>query len=89
MQTLIVAVLVTACSVYSLWALLPGAWKRPLALALLRLPLPAGLARSMRKASMPASGCACEGCDRAPAKQSPDAPPGAPQVIRFQPRLRR
>lgn len=81
-QTLVVALLVVACSAYAVWALLPAAGRRAVSRALLRLPLPAAWAKPLRKHSVAASGCACDGCDRAGAK--PAVP--AVQTISFQPR---
>ena len=85
MQTLIVALLVLGCSVYAAWALMPAAARRAIALSLLKLPLPNALTLTLRKAATVASGCGCDGCDRAPAK----AAPKAPQVVAFHPRTRR
>ena len=85
MQTLIVALLVLGCSVYAAWTLMPAAARRAIALSLLKLPLPNALALTLRKAATVASGCGCDGCDRAPAK----AAPKAPQVVTFHPRTRR
>ncbi len=82
LQTLIVALLVVACSVYAAWTLMPAAARRAIALKLLKLPLPGQLALKMIKSATVSSGCGCDGCDHAPAK----AEPKAPQVIIFHPR---
>ncbi len=86
MQTLIVALIVAACSVYAVWTLMPAAARRTLATTLLKLPLPASFAQKMRKAATVASGCGCDGCDSAPVKS---AGPSAPQVVNFHPRIKR
>ncbi len=71
-QTVIVAVLVGACSLHAAWILAPAGARRSLARALLALPLPSRLATRLRKNSAaPSAGCACDGCDRAPAKKAP------------------
>ncbi len=79
MQTLIVALLVVACSVYAAWTLMPAAARRGIASALLKLPLPGAFAAKMRRAATVSSGCGCDGCDHAPAKAAPQAP----QVVTF------
>jgi hypothetical protein len=86
MQTLIVALLVVCCSVYAAWKLMPAVARRALASSLLKLPLPASMAQSMRKAATVPSGCGCDGCDSAPVKS---AGPATPQVVNFHPRPRR
>lgn len=67
MQTLLVAVLVTACFAYALWTLAPKALRRGCALALLRLPLPALLQKPLGAAARWQGGCGCDGCDKPPA----------------------
>ena len=86
MQTLIVALLVTGCSAYAAWTLMPAAARRAIASALLKLPLPRALATKMRRAASVSSGCGCDGCDHAPMKP---AAVQAPQVVRFHPRPKR
>ncbi|HEY4068195.1 MAG TPA: hypothetical protein VGM74_14950 [Burkholderiaceae bacterium] len=86
MQTLIVALVVAACSVYAAWTLMPAAARRALATAMLKLPLPAPFALKMRKAATLSSGCGCDGCDSAPVKSTG---PKAPQVVNFHPRIKR
>jgi len=61
MQTLLVALIVLACSTYAVWTLMPSALRRSLALRALKLSLPESLARTFRKAAKPAG--ACGGCD--------------------------
>jgi ferrous iron transport protein B len=61
MQTLIVALIVLACSAYVLWTLMPSALRRSLAIKLLNFAWPASLERAFRKAAQ-AQG-ACGGCD--------------------------
>ena len=88
MQTLIVAVLVVACSAYALWTLMPAAARRALAIGLLRVPhLPRGITTRLQKAAQAASGCGCDGCDRSDKK--PAAPTPASQTITFHPRAPR
>ena len=83
MQTLIVALLVLACSVYAVWTLMPSAARRALATVLLRWPLPAAIASRLRRAAAAAPGCGCDGCDHVPAKK-----PAATQVMTFHRRPR-
>jgi hypothetical protein len=61
MQTLIVALIVLACSGYALWTLMPASLRRSLALKLLKLSWPESFERVFRKATQPAG--ACGGCD--------------------------
>ncbi len=88
MQTLIVALLVGACSVYAIWTLMPSAARRSMASALLRLPhRPHWLEARLQKVVQAVSGCGCDGCDRS--EKKPAANPAAPQAITFHPRARR
>ena len=82
MQILIVALLVSACSIYAAWKLMPAAARRAIAASLLKLPLPNRLELRLRKAATETSGCGCDGCDHAPAKTAPKAA----QVVTFHPR---
>jgi len=85
-QTLIVAVLVVACALNAAWLLAPAAARRAVAKALLGLPLPASLAARLRKhAEATSAGCACDGCDGAPAAKK--APPDAAVPITFHRRM--
>ena len=86
-QTAAVALIVGACLIYAVWALLPSAARRSLARALVGLPLPAMLARRFTRMARAASGCGCDGCDRAPATSV--APRRGEQTIRFHPPARR
>ena len=73
-QTAIVTLLVPACGVYATWKLMPAAARRTFAAALLRWPkLPAPIARRLQRTVAAASGCGCDGCDRA----APPAPASA------------
>jgi hypothetical protein len=76
-QALIVALLVLACAAYATWSLMPALLRRTLATQLMRLPLPAPLARRLARERAGGGGCACNGCDAA-------RPPGtvAPVQIR-------
>ncbi len=93
LQTLVVALLVTACASYAAWTLMPASLRRSLALVLLKLPLPRLLANTMRKRSVASSACACDGCDKAKApvdattRAKPSSSGVAPLV--FHPRLRK
>ncbi|HEV7576653.1 MAG TPA: hypothetical protein VGO85_11460 [Caldimonas sp.] len=75
-QTLVVAVLVAACSLRAAWILAPAAVRRAVARALLSWPLPRALATPLRKHARAASaGCACDGCDSGSAAQAKKAAP--------------
>ena len=84
-QGLVVAWVVGACAVYAVWTLMPSGARRHVALAALRLPLPASMAAQLRRAAQRTSGCACAGCDHAVPKPAA----GAVQPMRFHPRVRR
>jgi hypothetical protein len=85
LQTLTVALLVLGCSLYAAWTLMPAAARRVLATALLRWPWPAALSARLRKSAQAASGCGCDGCDRAASK----APAASVQKVTFHPRAPR
>lgn len=97
MQSVAVVVLVIGCSVYAVWSLMPARPRRALALAFLRLPLPAALTGPLQRAATAASGCGCDGCDHAPTKSpKTDGPaaqasrlPASPQPLTFHRRIRR
>jgi len=75
-QTLIVALLVVACSLRAAWILAPAAARRSIARALLAWPLPAVLAAPLRGHAQAASdGCACDGCDKGTDAARPKAAP--------------
>jgi hypothetical protein len=86
-QPLLVALIVGVCTVYAAWVLLPSAARRPLAITMLRWPLPALLLAPLRRAARPAkgSGCACDGCGHAAPKLASESA----QRITFHPRVRR
>ena len=88
MQSLVVALLVAGCAVYGTWTLMPAALRRTIALALLKLPLPAGVATFMRRHSAQASGCGCDGCDKSVLKATPAAGPATTATLTFHPRRR-
>jgi hypothetical protein len=79
MQLLIVFLLVTGCSVYALWALLPVAARRFIANQLVQLPFGSAWKARFQKAGSAASGCDCSGCDKV-VDQTQKA---KPIVIRF------
>lgn len=100
MQTLIVALVVIACTAYAVWTLMPGAARRSLAGSMLKIALlkerqkesqngvESRLTVKLRKAAQATSGCACDGCDRAP-KTSPTSDSNGSKVMTFHPRVRR
>jgi|GEM_PF-602899 len=65
LQSGTVALLVSGCSAYAVWSLMPAVMRRSAAAKLLRLPLPVALAARLRKHAEAVSGCGCNGCDRA------------------------
>jgi hypothetical protein len=85
LQSLVAALMVASCTLYAAWTLMPAAWRRATALALLKLPLPAGAAAFLHKHSIVASGCACDGCDKSALK----APPPRVHTITLHPRPRK
>ena len=88
MQSLIVVLLVGACSLYALWTLMPASARRSLATRMLRIPhLPRCINARLQKSAQAASGCGCDGCDRSDKKPAAKAP--AQQTITFHPRTRR
>ena len=88
MQSLIVFLLVAACSFYALWTLMPSSARRALASAMLRIPhLPRRVEVRLQKTAQAASGCGCDGCDRSDKKPAVKEP--ASQTITFHPRARR
>ena len=86
LQTLIVVLLVSGCSTYAVWSLMPAALRRGAAVMLLRLPMPKLLATRLRKHAEAASGCGCSGCDRA--EKKPSVAGGTAQPITFHRRPR-
>jgi hypothetical protein len=87
MQDLLVGVIVLACTVYAMWALIPAVMRRSLAGRFARWPLPVPLVRRFQKVADAGSGCGCNGCDRgsAPAAKSP----AQEQPVQFHPRRTR
>jgi hypothetical protein len=68
-QSLVVALIVLACTVYAAWTLMPAAARRAMATALLKLSLPEVLARPFRRATQSGGGCGgCDNCGDADAK---------------------
>ena len=66
LQTLIVMMLVSMCSGYAVWTLMPSIARRTVVKWLLRFKLPRRLAVPLAKvAAAPAASCGCSGCDRA------------------------
>ena len=66
-QHVAVAFLVVACSTYAAWSLMPATARRGIAVSLLKLPLPTAIATRLRKLTVAASSCGCDGCDRSTA----------------------
>jgi hypothetical protein len=60
-QSIVVALIVVACTAYAAWTLMPAVARRALATRVLKLSLPERLARPFRRALGPSS--ACGGCD--------------------------
>ena len=85
-QSLIVALIVTACSAYAVWTLMPSAARRLFAGWMLKLSLPAPLAAPFERAARATSGCGCDGCDRSELKPKAAAAANAVQPLTFHPR---
>jgi hypothetical protein len=66
-QFLIVSMVVVLCFVYSVWSLMPQAWRRAVSTGLLLLPLPDLLAIRLRANGRKTACGDCDGCDRASA----------------------
>lgn len=81
MQNLLVALIVVACAVYAVWALLPSGWRRGVAARLATGPWPPRMKRRLQQAAQAGNACGCNGCDRAAPSAEPEAQP-----IRFHPR---
>nr|WP_295778075.1 hypothetical protein [Rhodoferax sp.] len=84
-QFLVVGLLVSGCSLYALWTLMPAAARRVIAQGLLRLPLGLRLKAPLQRAASTSSGCDCSGCDKVVDKQRN----GETQPIRFHARTKR
>lgn len=74
LQAAVVALLVPTCTLYAAWKLAPAAWRRAAARGLLRLPLPAPLARALQGAARGGGACGCDGCGGAVPPRSAAAP---------------
>ena len=80
LQALIVMMLVSMCSGYALWTLMPSFARRAVAAWLLGFKPPRFLAAPLAMAAAaPGASCACSGCERA----APAAPVGSAQPLRF------
>lgn len=66
-QALIVAVMVSSCLCYAVWALMTAAMRRNIAARLLRFRWLTQSNWLQRAARAPSSGCGCTGCDSAAA----------------------
>ena len=88
LQSLVVALLVSGCAGYVTWTLMPASLRRAIALVLVKLPLPGGVATFMHRHSAQASGCGCDGCDKSVLKAAPAAGPATNATITFHPRRR-
>jgi cytochrome c553 len=86
LQSIVVALIVLACTAYAVWTLMPSAARRALATAMLRFTLPSAIAKPLQRATQAASGCGgCDGCGDAAPKKAP----GSAQPLVFQRRLTR
>ena len=65
MQDLAVALIVIACTVYAVWALMPTAARRAIALRVLVWPWPDVIGKHLRRTAQAPTGCGCNGCDSA------------------------
>ena len=75
MQELIVAIIVTACTGYAAWSLMPSALRRAIAQRLQHGPWPEPIARSLRRAALAPTGCGCDaGCETKAAKPTAAQP---------------
>lgn len=84
-QLLIVILLVSACSLYAVWVLMPAVARRFVAQRLVRLPLGQTLKAPLVRAASTSSGCDCSGCDKViDVKNKGEAKP-----IRFHARTKR
>jgi hypothetical protein len=63
-QLVVVGLLVSGCSLYAVWVLMPTAARRFMAQQLLRLPLARTLKAPLVRAAAASSGCDCSGCDK-------------------------
>ncbi|MEO7108033.1 MAG: hypothetical protein ABIZ09_16785 [Rhodoferax sp.] len=63
-QIAIVVLLVSTCSMYAVWILMPAVARRFLAQRLQRLPLGQALKARMARVATASSGCDCSGCDK-------------------------
>jgi len=91
-QTAIVILLVSACSAYALWQLMPQAARKGLAKIFLRAPWPARFAAWLQKVALAEVGCGCSGCDQAlPKDATQPGKAGVPvlQAMVFHPTKRR
>ncbi len=67
-QSLVVALIVVACTGYAAWTLMPAALRRSVAGVVLKLSLPEVMARPFRRALQTSGGCGgCDSCGDAKA----------------------
>lgn len=88
MQTVVVFLVVAACSGYAVWALAPAAVRRAIALQMLRMPHPRAFNTLLQAAARSNTGCGgCGGCDKIAGKAqlAAHATP-ATHTLQFQPR---
>ncbi|MGY4831441.1 hypothetical protein ACVNIS_22915 [Sphaerotilaceae bacterium SBD11-9] len=81
MQDLIVALIVTGCTAYAVWVLMPAALRRGVATRLQHGRWPAPVAAFLRRHAQAPSGCGCDGCDAKPA--IPAGPAGTTHTIQI------
>lgn len=84
-QLLIVILMVSCCSLYALWTLMPAVARRFVAQRLIRLPLGRALKAPLAHAAAASSGCDCSGCDKVVGVKNK----GEAQPIRFHARPKR
>ena len=80
-QMVIVILLVTFCTLYAVWVLMPVVARRFVARQLIRLPLGQTLKAPLVRAAVASTGCDCSGCDKVVDVKSK----GEAQPIRFHP----
>ncbi len=85
LQAWLCALIVAGCAAYVSWTLLlPAAWRRRTAQALLRQRWPLAIQRRLQAVAHAPAVCGCDGCDAAPNKTA--AP--AEQPVHWAPRRR-
>jgi hypothetical protein len=74
LQAWLCALIVAGCAAYVIWTLLlPAAWRRRTAQALLRRRWPLAIQSRLQVAARSPAACGCHGCDAAPGKATAPA----------------